>query len=119
MKSDFTVLLLKLKMLIDNVIEDFSNSFKILFLVSELGLRSPKELCKVLNMAKSNLAILASKLKSEQFLEQEKTDFNNKEIYYSVTPLGKSKLDQKIESIKIDSKQKEELICKLKLVLGK
>ena len=68
MKSSFMSLILKIKMLIDHFIEDFGNSFKVLFLVSELGLRSPKELCKVLNMAKSNLAILASKLKSENFL---------------------------------------------------
>ena len=119
MKSSFMSLILKIKMLIDHFIEDFGNSFKVLFLVSELGLRSPKELCKVLNMAKSNLAILASKLKSENFLIQEKTENNNKEIFYKVTPLGKSKLDQKIEEIKLDNKAKEELISKLKLLLNK
>ena len=119
MKSSFVALLLKIKMLIDHCIQDFSNSFKILFLVSELGLRSPKELCNVLNMAKSNLAILASKLKSENFLVQEKIETNNKEIYYKVTPLGQSKLEAKIEQIKIDNKVKQELISKLKLLLNK
>lgn len=119
MKSSFMSLLLKIKMLIDHFIEDFSNGFKILFLVSELGFRSPKELCNVLNMAKSNLAILASKLKSDNFLIQEKNQDNKKEIYYKVTPLGKSKLAEKIDEIKIDSKSKQELISKLKLLLDK
>lgn len=119
MKSKFISLILKIKMLIDHVIEDFSNSFKVLFLVSELGLKSPKQLCKALNMAKSNLAILASKLKNNNFLIQEKNQDNNKEIFYSVTTLGKTKLDQKIDDIKIDSKAKEELINQLKLLLNK
>lgn len=119
MKSNFMSLLLKIKMLIDHYIEDFGNSFKLLFLVSELGLRSPKELCNTLNMAKSNLALLASKLKSENLLVQEKTQDNNKEIFYKVTPLGKNKLDEKIEAIKIDNEAKKELISKLRLLLGK
>ena len=54
MKQRFITLVLKVKMLIDHVIEGFSNGFKLLFLVSELGLKSPKQLCKALNMAKSN-----------------------------------------------------------------
>lgn len=119
MKSSFMSLLIKIKMLVDHFIEDFGNSFKVLFLVSELGLKFPKEICKVLNMAKSNLAILASKLKNENFLTQEKNDNNKKEIYYKVTPLGKSKLDEKIEAIKIDSKAKQELISQLKALLNK
>lgn len=119
MKSNFMSLLLKIKMLVDHYIEDFGNSFKLLFLVSELGLRSPKELCNTLNMAKSNLALLAGKLKSEKLLVQEKTEDNNKEIFYRVTPLGKSKLDEKIDNIKINSEAKKELISQLKLLLGK
>lgn len=119
MKSKFISLILKIKMCIDHVVEDFSNSFKMLFLVSELGLQSPKQLCKALNMAKSNLAILAGKLKSQNFLTQEKTQENNKEICYKVTPLGKSQLDEKIDSIKIDSKTKEHLLGQIKQLLEK
>ncbi len=117
--KNFMSLLLKVKVMLDHYIEDFSNSFKILFLVSELGLRSPKDLCNVLNMAKSNLAILASKLKNDNFLIQEKTDSNQKEIFYKVTPLGKTKLDEKIEEMKLDNQTKKELISKLKLLLNK
>lgn len=119
MKNNFITLLLKIKVLIDHYIEDFGNAFKILFLVGELGLRSPKELCNVLNMAKSNLAILASKLKSQNYLIQEKTEDNNKEIFYSVTTTGQDALQKKIQEIKISAKQKEELISKLKLLLAK
>ncbi len=119
MKSCFMSLLLKIKMLIDHFIEGFSNGFKVLFLVSELGLKSPKELCDVLNMAKSNLASLANELKNDNFLVQEKCEDNKKRIYYKVTPLGKQKLEEKIAEIKIDSKEKAELIEKIQLLISK
>lgn len=119
MKSCFMSLLIKIKMLIDHVIEGFGNSFKVLFLVSELGLKSPKELCEVLNMAKSNLASLANELKNDNFLVQEKCEDNKKKIYYKVTPLGKQMLEQKISEIKIDSKEKAMLIEKIKLLISK
>lgn len=117
--KDFVSLLLKIKVMIDHCIEDFSNSFKLLFLVSELGIKAPRDLCDVLHMAKSNLAILANKLKGEEFLVQEKSLMNKKEIFYKVTPLGKSTLDSKIEEIKIDNASKKALINELKLLLSK
>lgn len=105
-------------MIIDHCIEGFSNGFKVLFLISELGLKYPKELCGVLNMAKSNLASLANELKNDNLLVQEKCENNKKKIYYKVTKQGKEQLDKKIAEMKINSKQKEELISKLKLLLA-
>ena len=117
--QSFVSLLLKIKVMIDHCIEDFSNSFKLLFLVSELGIKSPRDLCNMLNMAKSNLAILANKLKKDDFLIQEKSLTNKKEIFYKVTQLGKLTLDKKIEEIKLDNAAKKELISELKLLLSK
>ena len=97
--------LVKVKMLVDSIIGSFSNTYKILFLISELCINTPKAICDMLNMAKSNLALLASKLRVQKYIEQDKTGFSSKNITYSITDLGKNKLSNKLKKIGAGSPQ--------------
>lgn len=109
--------LIKTKILVDYLIEDFSNCYKLLFMVEELKLSSPKQLCAGLHMAKSNLAVLAGKLRLLKYLEQHKSSDNQKEITYKVTSLGKSKLENKIKEQISFIKDKDKLVQMLKQTL--
>ena len=91
----------KLKLTLDHHLSKFSKSYKLLFCVEKMGITSPKEVSAFLNMAKSNLAILAGKLRLQKYLVQQK--INKKEIRYKVTPLGQIKLDEKLQKLKISS----------------
>ncbi len=114
---DFASELLKVKLISDYLIDDFSNSYKVLFLISELNVCSPKDLCRILKMAKSNLAVLAGKLRLVKFIEQKKQADNQKEIIYFVTPLGREKLNNKLKSIVIKDAEKANALVKLKQIL--
>lgn len=115
---EFTKSLIKAKILIDYLIEDFNNSYKFLFMVDELNLNSPKELCIGLNMAKSNLAVLAGKLRLLKYLEQHKSGDNQKEIIYKVTPLGRTKLQNKISEKNLSAEDKNKIVGMLKQTLS-
>ncbi len=99
MDENLGKILAKIKLFVDGLIGSFSNSYKILFAISELCITTPKDLCDTLNMAKSNLAILASKLRLQKYIEQHKDETNQKHISYSITELGKSKLQAKLKKI--------------------
>jgi DNA-binding MarR family transcriptional regulator len=117
MAKDFATTLVELKVLIDHNVADFGNNYKILFLVEKLGISSPKEICAVLNMAKSNLAILASNLRLQKCLEQYKTQDNKKEILYRVTDYGKTKLNNKLQNLNIEITEKEKIIKHIKSLI--
>lgn len=119
MINSFNSFLIKVKTMIDHFVSDFNNSFKVLYLVSELNMRSPKEICSTLNMAKSNLAIIAAELKQNNYLQQYKAENNNKEIVYEITELGRSKLNDKIKTININDTDKEDFISKITNFLTK
>ena len=89
----------KLKLTLDHYLSKFRNSYKFLFCVEKMHITSPKEVSKFLGMAKSNLAILAGKLRLQKYLTQEK--INKKEIKYKVTSLGLKKLEEKLQKNKI------------------
>lgn len=97
--------LVKIKMLIDNAIGTFNNTYKTLFVIQVLKINTPKAICDILNMAKSNLALLASKLRVQKYIEQDKTGLSCKNITYSVTSLGASKLNSKLAKIGAGSPQ--------------
>lgn len=98
----------KLKITIDHYLNDFGNSFKMLFCIGKMGIKSPKNVGEKLNMAKSNVAILAGKLKFLKYIKQ--TKINKKEIEYSVTDLGMKKLDEKLEKIEVDEEEKQKIV---------
>ena len=113
--NNFSEQIMKLKLMVDYYIEDFSNSYKFMFMVAKLGINSPKDLCDVLKMAKSNLAILAGKLRFQRYIVQK--NINKKEIYYEITELGLKKLEQKIADVAISDKEKVNLIARLEDIL--
>ena len=91
--------LVKVKMLIDNIIGTFNNTYKILFAICVMGINTPKAICDLLNMAKSNLALLAGKLKLQKYIDQDKFGISSKNITYFVTPMGENKLNAKLKKI--------------------
>ena len=103
--KNFTENICKLKLTIDHYFDNFSNSYKLLFCVEKMKITSPKEVSKFLNMAKSNLAILAGKLRLQKYLVQEK--INKKEIFYRVTPLGQQKLEEKLTKFDLEDKDEQ------------
>ena len=108
--ESFEEKLIKTKIVIDEYVGCFSNDYKFLFLIDKMNINQPKQICEKLNMAKSNLALLASKLKFLRYISQ--TKINNKEILYNITDIGKRKLQEKIEKLQI-STEKQELIAKI------
>lgn len=97
--------LVKIKMLIDSIVGTFSNAYKMLFAIAVLKINTPKAICDILNMAKSNLTLLASKLRLQKYIDQDKNGLSCKNITYSVTSLGKTKLNVKLNKIGANSPQ--------------
>ena len=77
----------------------FSNMFQVLYLLDKREIVTPKELISELNIAKSNLAILAKKMIRDGQIESHKDEINKREIYYNITPLGREQLKDKLDSI--------------------
>ena len=115
MMDKLTELIAKLKISLDVYLDKLSNSLKMLFCIAKLGINSPKLVGERLDMAKSNVAILAGKLKLQKYIKQ--TKVNKKEICYEITELGMKKLDEKLEKMKLSEKDKKELLVDINSIL--
>ncbi len=98
--------IIELKLISDRIAEGrgegasiFSNAFQILYCLDRAERVTPKELIAELNIAKSNLAILAKKMIKDGQIESHKDKQNKREIYYNITPVGKELLQQKLDNI--------------------
>ena len=102
----FSRSVVELKLITDRIAEGkgeeagiFSNTFQVLYLLDKRDVITPKELISELNIAKSNLAILAKKMIDDGFIESHKDQENRREIYYSITPYGREILINKLNQI--------------------
>ena len=84
--------IIELKLISDRIAEGkgegagiFSNSYQILYILTRKDRVTPKELIAELNMAKSNLAILAKKMIKDCLMESHKDKSNKREIFYNIT----------------------------------
>ena len=91
--------IVELKLITDRIAEGkgddagiFSNTFQVLYLLDKRDNVTPKELINELNIAKSNLAILAKKMIEDGQMESHKDQDNRREIYYNITPYGRELL---------------------------
>ncbi len=98
--------IVELKLISDRIAEGkgenagiFSNAYQILYILTRKDKVTPKELISELNMAKSNLAILAKKMIKDGHIESHKDKYNKREIYYVITELGLSVLQEKLDNI--------------------
>lgn len=98
--------IVELKLISDRIAEGkgensgiFSNTYQILYILDRKEKVTPKELIAELNMAKSNLAILAKKMIKDGQIESHKDKFNKREIYYNITEIGKEMLQEKLDNI--------------------
>ena len=120
----FTSKLIELKLLIDRIVEGkgafagpFTVKYQVLFLISSKGRVSPSELMANLNMAKSNIALLAKSMIKEGLILKVKEDDNKKQIYYEITEKGEEKLSEKLNSIEDNlSSDKKEDECLYKTI---
>lgn len=106
MNSKFADYIIELKMLTDKISEGkgigsgvFTDKFEMLYLISQEEQASPQFLIENMNLAKSNLALLATKLKYEGLIDKIKIKGNKKQIYYLLTERGKRILKAKLHSI--------------------
>lgn len=98
--------IVELKLISDRIAEGkgesagiFSNTYQILYILDRKETVTPKELIAELNIAKSNLAILAKKMIKDGQIESHKDKYNKREIYYNITPVGKEMLQEKLDNI--------------------
>ena len=96
-KNSFAKSIIELKLLSDRIIESRSSSsftikYQMLYLIMENGKTSPQQLILDLNMAKSNLALLAKKMIKEGLITQVKDEGNKKQIYYVLLEKGEKEL---------------------------
>ena len=98
--------IVELKLISDRIAEGkgekagiFSNTYQILYILDRKEKVTPKELIAELNMAKSNLAILAKKMISDGLIESHKDKSNKREIFYNITESGKEMLQEKLDNI--------------------
>ncbi len=119
----FSKNIIELKLISDRLAEGkgensqiFSNMYQILYIIEKKEIVTPKELMAELNIAKSNLAILARKMINDGQIESHKDLNNRREIYYSITPLGSEQLKLKLDSIEascaFDSKKINNILTK-------
>ena len=80
--------IVELKLISDRIAEGkgetagiFSNTYQILYILDRKETVTPKELIAELNIAKSNLAILAKKMIKDGQIESHKDKYNKREIY--------------------------------------
>lgn len=85
--------------------EKFDIKHKVLHLISKKEKTTPTELIEVLNMARSNLAIICNNLVKQGFITKIKEPLNKKEIYYSITPQGTEELEKKFEKVEENLKK--------------
>lgn len=78
--------------------ENFDIKHKILHLVSKREKTNPNYLVEVLNIARSNLAIICNSLIKAGYLEKHKESNSKKEIYYSITENGRNLIRAKFEN---------------------
>ncbi len=98
--------IVELKLISDRIAEGkgenagiFSNTYQILYILDRKEKVTPKELIAELNIAKSNLAILAKKMIKDGQIESHKDKQNKREIFYNITEVGKEMLQQKLDNI--------------------
>ena len=98
--------IVELKLISDRIAEGkgdkagiFSNTYQILYILDRKDKVTPKELIAELNMAKSNLAILAKKMISDKLIESHKDKSNKREIFYTLTETGREMLQEKLDNI--------------------
>lgn len=102
----FSKNIVELKLISDRIAEGkgetagiFSNTYQILYILSRKEKVTPKELISELNIAKSNLAILAKKMISDGIIESHKDKQNKREIFYNITDAGQEMLQEKLDNI--------------------
>lgn len=102
----FSKNIIELKLISDRIAEGkgedagiFSNTYQILYILSRKESVTPKEIISELNIAKSNLAILAKKLIKDGLLSSHKDKNNKREIFYMITDLGSQMLQEKLDNI--------------------
>lgn len=105
-KNLFSRNIVELKLISDRIAEGkgesagiFSNTYQILYILNRKERVTPKELIVELNMAKSNLAILAKKMISDGLIESHKDKSNKREIFYNITDSGLEMLQEKLDNI--------------------
>lgn len=105
-RNNFAKNIIELKLLSNRIAEGkgtgagvFTVKYQILFIISSNGKTSPQELIFELNMAKSNLALIAKKMISEGLIERIKEKENKKQIYYVITEKGQKELSVKMNAI--------------------
>ena len=98
--------IIELKLISDRIAEGkgesagiFSNTYQILYILTRKEKVTPKELIAELNMAKSNLAILAKKMMKDGLIESHKDKSNRREIFYNITEAGSEMLQDKLDNI--------------------
>ena len=98
--------IVELKLISDRIAEGkgesagiFSNTYQILYILDRKETVTPKELIAELNIAKSNLAILAKKMIKDGQIESHKDKYNKREIYYNITAVGREMLQEKLDNI--------------------
>lgn len=104
--NSFSKNIIELKLISDRIAEGkgedagiFSNAHQILYILSRKESVTPKEIISELNIAKSNLAILAKKMIKDGLLESHKDKSNKREIFYVISDAGKEMLQKKLDSI--------------------
>lgn len=102
----FSKNIIELKLISDRIAEGkgekagiFSNTYQILYILTRKEKVTPKELIAELNIAKSNLAILAKKMIKDGLIESHKDKLNKREIFYNITESGESMLQEKLDNI--------------------
>ena len=106
LENSFAKSIIELKLLSDRIVEGkgagsgiFTIKYQMLYLIASKTMVSPQELISQLNMAKSNLTLMAKKMIKEGLIVQTKTAENRKQIYYSITESGREELSVKMKAI--------------------
>lgn len=76
-----------------------SSKFKVLLALNEQNNISPSMLIDKLGLAKSNLALLCKSMITEGLIEKRKDEFDNRVIFYTLTPQGKQVLDNSLNTM--------------------
>lgn len=102
----FSKSIVEIKLIADRIAEGkgeeagiFSNMHQILYILNKQETVTPRELIMELNIAKSNLAILAKKMIKDGYIESHKDKINKREIFYNITDLGREVLAKKLNNI--------------------
>lgn len=103
----FSKNIIELKLISDRMAEGkdcdsgilFTNMHQILFILNRKDTVTPKEIIAELNIAKSNLAILARKMINEGLIESHKDKSNKREIFYNITDAGRVTLEKRLSEI--------------------